>query len=192
MKWFAALKSLGITFFISIDAWNAVPNFRPDHLYEFEKPYVKPLIASVAPTPVIYFYWGLRLAGEPDENGRGGWVEFLEKSAETGTFVLSNLAPDYYTAPSNDLKLYRETAQRLGKSYIIGIKDEVLMSGTPEEIREEVRSIIEQVHPADGACVLVPNMIPMGTPAENIHAYTAAIEDFGTYPIDLAKVQAVG
>ncbi|MCQ3976536.1 MAG: hypothetical protein DPW09_24150, partial [Anaerolineae bacterium] len=61
IKWFRALKSLGITFFISIDAWNAVPNFRPEQLYEFEKPYVKPLIEAVAPTPVIYFYWGLRL-----------------------------------------------------------------------------------------------------------------------------------
>jgi len=192
IKWFRALKSLGITFMISIDAWNAVPNFRPEHLYEFEKPYVKPLMESVAPTPVIYFYWGLRLAGEPDENGRGGWVEFLEKSAETGSFILSNLAPDYYTAPSNDLKLYRETAQRLGKSYIVGIKDEVLMSGTLDEIREETRSIIEQLVPGDGAAVIVPNMVPMGTPPENIHAFTQALKDFGTYPLTLDKVAAPG
>jgi len=191
-KWFRALKSLGITFIISIDAWNAVPNFRPEQLYEFEKPYVKPLVESVAPTPVIYFYWGLRLAGETDENGRGGWVEFLEKSAETGTFVVTNLAPDYYTAPSNDLKLFRETAQRLGKTYMVGIKDEVLMSGTTDEIREETRSIIEQIVPGDGAIVIVPNMIPMGTPPENIHAFTQALKDYGTYPLSLEKVAVNG
>ena len=189
-KWFRALKSLGVTFFISIDAWNAIPNFRPEQLFEFEKPYVKPLIESVAPSPVIYFYWGLRLAGETDENGRGGWVDFLEQSAETGTFILTDLAPDYYTPPSDNLKLFRETAQRLGKSYIVGLKDEVLMSGTPPEIRAEVRRIILGLYPCDGGCVIVPNMIPMGTPAENIHAYTAALEEFGTYPIDLERLQA--
>jgi uroporphyrinogen decarboxylase len=123
VKWFRALKSLGVTFFISIDAWNAIPNFRPEQLYKYEKPYVNTVVQAVMPNPVIYFYWGLRLAGETDENGRGGWVEFLERSAETGTFILTDLAPDYYTPPSDDLKLFRETANRLGKSYIVGIKD---------------------------------------------------------------------
>jgi uroporphyrinogen decarboxylase len=189
IKWFRSLKSLGVTFFISIDAWNSVPNFRPDQLYEFEKPYIKPLVDSVAPTPVIYFYWGLRLAGEA-VNGRGGWVEFLEKSAETGTFVVTDLAPDYYTPPSDDLKLLRETAQRLGKSYIVGMKDEVLLSGTPEEIRREVRRVILGLYPCDGGAVIVPNMIPMGTPRENIHAFVRALEDYGRYPIDLEKLRA--
>lgn len=189
-KWFKALKSLGTTFFIGIDAWNAVPNFRPEQLFEFEKPYVKPVMEAMAPTPVIYFYWGLRLAGETDENGRGGWVEFLEKSAETGAFILTNLAPDYYTPPSDDLKLFRETANRLGKSYIVGAKDEIMLSGTPAEVRAEVKSIIKQLYPCTGGCVIVPNMIPMGTPAENIHAWTKALEDFGTYPIDLERLNS--
>ena len=190
IKWFRALKSLGVTFFISIDAWNAVPNFRPEHLYEFEKPYVKDLIESVAPHPVLYFYWGLRLSGQTDENDRGGWIEFLEKSAETGTFAITNLAPDYYTEPSNDLKLFRETANRLGKAYFVGLKDEVLLSGTPTEIRAEVKSIIKQLYPCNDGCVIVPNMIPMGTPAENIHAMVQALEDFGRYPIDLDRLNS--
>jgi uroporphyrinogen decarboxylase len=189
MKWFRALKSLGVTFFISIDAWNAIPNFRPEHLFEFEKPYVKPLIASVAPTPVIYFYWGLRLAGEA-KNGSGGWVEFLEKSAATGTFLVTNIAPDYYTPPSNDLKLYRETANRLGVSYLVGVKDEVLLSGTPAEIRAEVKSIIRQLYPCNGGCIIVPAMVPMGTPAENIRAWVKALDDFGAYPIDLDRLNS--
>lgn len=189
IKWFRALKSLGVTFFISIDAWNAVPNFRPDQLYEFEKPYIKPLIDSVAPTPVIYFYWGLRLAGEPS-NGAGGWIEFLEKSAATGTFVVTNLAPDYYTPPANDLKLFRETANRLGMSYIVGIKDEVMLSGTPAEVRAEVKSVIKQLYPCNGGCIIVPNMIPMGTPKDNIHAWVQALEDYGKYPIDWERLNS--
>jgi uroporphyrinogen decarboxylase len=177
VKWFRALKSLGVTFFISIDAWNAIPNFRPEQLYEFEKPHVPGVIEAVMPTPVIYFYWGLRLAGEEDENGGGGWVEFLEKSAETGTFIVTDLAPDYYTPPSDNLQLFRETAQRLGKSYIVGIKD-------------EVKRVIKGLYPCNGGCVIVPNMIPMGTPAENIHAFVQALEDFGTYPIDLQRLNS--
>lgn len=188
-KWFRALKSLGVTFMISIDAWNAVPNFRPTQLFEFEKPYVKPLIDAVAPMRVIYFYWGLAASGSADENGKGGWIEFLEKSAETGAFVLSNLAPDYYTPPSNDLKTYRETANRLGCSYITGIKDEVLLSGTPDEIRGEIRKVIKGLYPCNDGCIIVPNMVPMGTPRENIHAFTKALEDYGTYPIDLERIE---
>ncbi len=186
-KWFRALKSLGVTFFISIDAWNAVPNFRPEQLYEFEKPYIKPLIDAVAPTPVIYFYWGLRLAGE-DKDGQGGWIEFLERSAATGTFVVTNLAPDYYTAPSNDLKKFREASNRLGKSYIVGVKDEVMLSGTPAEVRAEVKRVVKQLYPCNGGCIVVPNMIPMGTPPENIHAWVKALEEFGKYPIDWERL----
>ena len=117
------------------------------------------------------------------------WVEFLEKSAETGTFILTNLAPDYYTPPSNDLKLFRETANRLGKSYIVGVKDEVLLSGTSEEVRAEVRRVIKGLYPCTGGCVIVPNMVPMGTPKENIHAFVKALDDYGKYPIDLARIE---
>ena len=189
IKWFRALKSLGVTFIISIDAWNAVPNFRPTQLFEFEKPYVKPLIEAVAPMRVIYFYWGLAPSGPADENGKGGWIEFLEKSAETGAFVVTNLAPDYYTPPSNDLKTFRETANRLGCSYITGVKDEVLLSGTVEEIRAELRKVIKGLYPCNGGCIIVPNMVPMGTPRENIHAFRQALDDYGKYPIDLERIE---
>jgi len=36
----------------------------------------------------------------------------------------------------------------------------------------------------------VPNMIPMGTPPENIHAFRQALEDFGKYPIDLDRLNS--
>ncbi len=189
-KWFRALKSLGVTFFISIDAWNAVPNFRPEQLYEFEKPYVSTVVNAVMPTPVIYFYWALSQVGDgTNDAGTPLWIEFLEKSAETGSFIITNLAPDYYTPPSDNLKLFRETANRLGKSYIVGLKDEVLLSGTVEEIRAEMRHVIKGLYPCDNGCVIVPNMIPMGTPKENIHGFVQALEDYGTYPIDLERIE---
>ena len=186
IRWCQTIAQRGVHGFICIDAWNSIPNFRREQLYEFEKPYVKRLIEALIPAPCIHFYWGLRLCGPTDETGRGGWIDFLEKSAETGSFTLTNLAPDYYTAPSDDLKLYRETAQRLGKSYIVGLKDELLFSGRPEEIRQEVRKVVSALAPCTGGCIIVPNNIPMRTPAANIDAFLEALHEFGVFPIDAA------
>jgi hypothetical protein len=35
-------------------------------------------------------------------------------------------------------------------------------------------------------------MVPMGTPNENVHAFVQALEDYGSYPIDLERLQAEG
>lgn len=183
IKWCKAIGARGVHGFICIDAWNSVPNFRKEQLFEFEKPYVRELIEALMPAPCIHFYWGLRYCGPADDNGGGGWIEFLEKSAETQSFTLTNLAPDYYTEPSDDLRLYRETAHRLNKSYIVGIKDEVVHRGTPEEIRNEVRKVVKALHPCDKGCIIVPNNIPVGTPSENITAFLEALHEVGTFPI---------
>lgn len=189
IKWCKAIAQRGVHGFICIDAWNSVPNFPKEFLIEFEKPYVKRLIEALMPAPCIHFYWGLRLCGPADANGRGGWIEFLDKSAETGTFCLTNLAPDYYSTPSDDLDLYRRTAHRLGKSYILGLKDEVLHRGTPEEIRAEVKNVVQRLYPCDKGCIIVPNNIPMGTPAENVHAFLDALHHYGSLPVDRAKLE---
>ena len=65
----------------------------------------------------------------------------------------------------------------------------MLLSGSPPEIRAEVRKIIKGLYPCTGGCVIVPNMVPMGTAKENIHAYVEALEDYGKYPIDLARIE---
>ena len=66
----------------------------------------------------------------------------------------------------------------------------MLFSGTPAEVRAEVKNVIKGLYPCNGGCIIVPNMIPMGTPPENIHAFTQALEDFGTYPIDLDRLKS--
>lgn len=183
LKWCQAIGSRGVHGFITIDAWNSVPNFRKEELFSFEKPYVEQLIGGLFPAPCIHFYWGLRLCGPAGADGRGGWVEFLERSAQTGTFCITDLAPDCFTAPSDDLGLFRQTAQRLGKSYIVGLKDEVLFRGTTEEIREEVRRVVAGLSPCTGGCFIVPNNIPVGTPGRNVTAFLEALHEFGTFPI---------
>ena len=113
----------------------------------------------------------------------------MEKSAETGAFCITDLAPDYYTAPSDNLALYRRTAHRLGKSYIVGIKDEILHRGTPEEIQSEVREVIKKLYPCDKGCIIVPNAIPVGTPAKNVHAFLDALHHYGKLPIDETRLK---
>ena len=183
IKWGKTIASRGVHGFICIDVWNSVPNFRKEQILEFEKPYVQKWITAFLPAPAIHFYWGLRLCGSENEADKG-WIGFLEKSAETNTFCITDLAPDYYTAPANNLQLFRETANRLNKSYIVGIKDEIIYKGTPNEIREEVRRVIKELYPCTGGCFIVPNNIPVGTPGENIHAFLDALHEYGTYPIN--------
>jgi uroporphyrinogen-III decarboxylase len=183
IKWCQTIAARGVHGFICIDAWNAVPNFHKKDLFEFEKPYVRELIEALMPVPCIHFYWGLCMCGPANDSGRGGWIEFLENSAETQSFTLTNLAPDYFTAPSDDLTLYRETAHRLNKSYIVGIKDEILHRGTPHEIRNEVRRVVKALYPCDRGCIIVPNNIPVGTPGGNVTAFLNALHEVGTFPI---------
>lgn len=182
IKWGKAIAARGVHGFICIDAWNSVPNFRKEQLFEFEKPYVKKWISVFLPAPAIHFYWGLRLCGSESDQDKG-WIGFLEKAADTNTFVLTDLAPDYYTSPSDNLSLYRETAQRLNKSYIVGMKDEIIHKGTPEEVRREVINIIQGLYPCTGGCFIVPNNIPVGTPGENITAFLDTLHEYGSFPI---------
>jgi uroporphyrinogen-III decarboxylase len=182
IKWGMAIASRGVHGFICIDAWNSIPNFRKEQLFEFEKPYVKKWISTFLPAPAIHFYWGLRRCGTVKDEDKG-WIGFLEKSADTNSFCITNLAPDYFTAPSDNLQLFRETANRLGKSYILGIKDEIIQSGSKDEVRNEVRKVVKGLYPCNGGCFIVPNNIPVGTPGENITAFLDALHECGTFPI---------
>lgn len=183
VKWWQLLAGLGVDGIIAIDAWNAMPNFRKEYLLEFEKPYVAKAIQAVAPLPVIHFGWGLRACGDP------GWIEFLEACAATGSFTITNLDPDASTPPSNDLKRFKDTALRLGKSYIVGMKDEYMSSKRPEDIKQWILRVIDELYPCDGGCFLVPNMFPAHSPGENMTAWCSYLKEYGTYPIDIERVR---
>lgn len=183
IKFTNAFKDVGIHGITSIAAWNSVPYFSPEQIFEFDTPYLARMIQSVAPLPFIHYYWGLRLLGDQ-------WERFLVHQMATGTFVMTNLAPDAVEGPSQDLKRFRELAQEYHKSYIVGLDAALISGGTPEVIRNQVKEYIRKLYPCDKGCMVVPNAIPAGSPVENVRAFIDAINEFGTFPIDKAKLEA--
>ena len=59
----------------------------------------------------------------------------------------------------------------------------ILPRGTPEEVRDEVRRVIEILAPGGGYMVSSVHTVMNDVPAENALAMVDAVEEFGTYPI---------
>jgi uroporphyrinogen decarboxylase len=59
----------------------------------------------------------------------------------------------------------------------------VLPGGTPDEVRDEVRRVIELLGPGGGYMVSSVHTIMDDVPAANIVAMVDAVEEYGRYPI---------
>jgi uroporphyrinogen decarboxylase len=59
----------------------------------------------------------------------------------------------------------------------------ILPTGTPDEVRAEVRRVIEILGPGGGYMVSSVHTVMDDVSAENILAMVDAVEEFGTYPI---------
>jgi uroporphyrinogen decarboxylase len=69
-----------------------------------------------------------------------------------------------------------------GKVVLIGNVDPMLIhSGTPEQVREATRTVIEKLAHYGGLIIQDGNNIPPGTPLENINAMTEAAEMYGRF-----------
>jgi len=69
-----------------------------------------------------------------------------------------------------------------GRVVLLGNIDPMLIhSGTPEQIREATRQVIEKLAPHRGLIIQDGSNIPPGTPLENINAMTEAAELYGRY-----------
>jgi len=181
IKFAGAFKEIGVHGITSIAAWNSVPNFRPEQLWEFDTPYLARMVQSVAPLPFIHYYWGLRLLGDD-------WTRFLVRQGSTGTFILTNLDPDPQEGPSEDLKAFRELANIHRKAYAVGIHTELFKVSTPDVIEARVKDYIKRLYPCEGGCMIVPCAIPAGSPVENVQAFIDALNKYGKFPIDLEKL----
>lgn len=178
-----AFKDVGIHGITSIAAWNSVPQFSPTQLWEFDTPYLARYIQSTVPLPHIHYYWGLRLLGAQ-------WERFLVHQMATGTFLMTDLSPDTDEGPSADLKRFRELALEHSKSYAVGLDAALISGGTPSAIREGVKDAIRRLYPCENGCMVLPNAIPAGSPLENVHAFIDALNEFGKFPIDKARLAA--
>lgn len=59
----------------------------------------------------------------------------------------------------------------------------ILPFGTPAEVREEVRRVIEILGPGGGSMIGAVHTIMNDVPAENVLAMVDAVEEFGRYPL---------
>lgn len=76
--------------------------------------------------------------------------------------------------------------KRFGKALVFcGAVDttKVLPFGSPAQVREEVRRVIEQLAPGGGFILASVHTIQKNVPAENIWAMAEALEAYGRYPI---------
>jgi uroporphyrinogen decarboxylase len=69
-----------------------------------------------------------------------------------------------------------------GRVVLLGNVNPLLIhSGTPEDVRQATRTVIEKLAPSRGLIVQDGNNIPPGSPIENINAMMEAAECYGKY-----------
>jgi uroporphyrinogen decarboxylase len=69
-----------------------------------------------------------------------------------------------------------------GRVVLIGNVSPLLIeTGTPEQVREATRRVIEKLGPYRGLIIQDGNNIPPGAPLENINAMMEAAEIYGRY-----------
>ena len=70
----------------------------------------------------------------------------------------------------------------IGRIVLLGNVNPLLIhSGTPEQVREATRNVIEKLAHYRGLIIQDGSNIPPGTPIENINAMTEAAELYGRY-----------
>ena len=137
---------------------------KPQHFREFLKPYYR------------------RVAAACHENGMHFWLhscgnntEILEDLIEAGLDVFHPVQK--HTMDEQDV------ARRFGGrlSFLVGFDvQQTLRTGTVDEVRAEVRYLIDTFdRPEGGMCLAAGNGIVAGTPLENIEAFLDEAQQYG-------------
>jgi len=111
----------------------------------------------------------------------GDVFPLIEDFIEIGIDILNPIQTS--AGKMSDLE---ELKRRYGRDLVFcgGIDTHrVLPSGTPEEVRGEVKRVIEILAPGGGYLVSSVHTIMDGVPPENVLAMVDAVEEFGRYPI---------
>ncbi len=112
----------------------------------------------------------------------GDIFDLIEDLVEIGVDILNPIQTS--AGRMADLSALK---QRYGKEIVFcGAIDthRVLPHGTPEEVRQEVRRVINHLGPRGGYMVAAVHTIMDDVPAENILAMVDAVEEFGWYPLE--------
>jgi uroporphyrinogen decarboxylase len=106
----------------------------------------------------------------------GSIVELLPEFVDCGLDVLQGLQPG--TQGMDLPRLKREYGRDLAFQGGIGIQH-ALPRGTPEEVREEARQVLETMSPGGGYLAATSHAIQADVPPENVLALVEAYREFG-------------
>lgn len=111
----------------------------------------------------------------------GDVFDLIEDFIEIGVDVLNPVQTS-----AGRMANLSELKKRYGKNIVFcGAVDthRILPEGTPEEVRQEVRRVINILGQGGGYMVAAVHTIMPGVPPENIVAMADAVEEFGYYPL---------
>jgi uroporphyrinogen decarboxylase len=111
----------------------------------------------------------------------GDVIDLLDDFVEIGVDILNPIQTS-----AGKMSNLSEIKKRYGKNLVFcGAIDthRILPFGTPEEVRQEVRRVIDLLGPGGGYMVAAVHTIIDEVPPENILAMVDAVEEFGKYPL---------
>lgn len=111
----------------------------------------------------------------------GDVFDLVEDFIEIGVDILNPIQTS-----AGKMANLAELKKRYGKNIVFcGAIDthRILPNGTPEEVRQEVKRVIEILAPGGGFMVASVHTIMNDVPPENILAMVDAVEEFGHYPL---------
>ena len=111
----------------------------------------------------------------------GDVMTLIDDFIEMGVDILNPLQTS--AGSMSDLPLLKK---RFGKNIVFcgGIDTHrVLPFGTPEDVRQEVRRVIDILGPGGGCMIGAVHTIKNDVPPENVLAMVDAVEEFGHYPL---------
>lgn len=166
------------------DAWASQPNVTVGMVREFCLPYIEKIVrATNSPLRTVLdtASWGERSVPDPRE------VLDVKMDMMVPGNGFKALRPFFLLVWNDD---YEEVGIPLVKSYaeekkvclLVNVRPDLIESGPPEAIVENVRKIIKE-GAGKGRFVLLINLVPVGTPVEHVHTAVAAARQFGVYPI---------
>ncbi|NCO42970.1 MAG: hypothetical protein COZ06_12020 [Armatimonadetes bacterium CG_4_10_14_3_um_filter_66_18] len=99
---------------------------------------------------------------------------YLEREVDLGASIVS-------VGPGGDIVATKEAFH--GRQAVMGNLDpiEVVQKGTPEQVAEKTRAMVEACKPGGGYAFNPGEMIPRETPPENLRAMVAAVREVGGY-----------
>ena len=110
----------------------------------------------------------------------GKMMDVFELMVSTGTDAMESLTPSSHGGDCDDIDYIKETWG--DRVCLMGGFDQALVEFSgPEEIRQEVRRLIEHYGPG-GGYILENTDHFFDAPVENVMAYARAAREFGSYP----------